>query len=275
MMDFILFCILGILTVAIAVFGGHVSSNNPKHRIVFYVMGFISIILIIITGYRTYLTQIAAINTAERLDKTITSLKDTSKAIENISTETVRIGRINSALQERLLDQTKTIVDLSKESINTAIGGDSFGHIEVLRPWAPDSITPVFIHQGKYPLYGVIARFTDQEKWRKMSELPSRLSTSDLLSYFPERHIGDTTEIRALRLAPIPISNNAEHSFNISFTARNRSWVQSLKLISIDGKYFVATQVHSTKGQKRDKLLHEHIDDGFPRNEKGEIEWYK
>ena len=84
MTDLILFCLLGTLTVAIAVFGGYVSSNNRRHRITFYIMGGISIIVILLTGYRTYLAQIAAKESTYRLDKTITSLSDTSKAIVNM-----------------------------------------------------------------------------------------------------------------------------------------------------------------------------------------------
>jgi hypothetical protein len=71
LLDFILYCALGIMTVIVAVLGGHVSSNNIRHRMYFYVLGGISVVLIITTGYRSYLAQEKAEVTSNRLDKTI------------------------------------------------------------------------------------------------------------------------------------------------------------------------------------------------------------
>jgi len=269
--DFILFCLLGTSIVAIAVFGGYVSSNNRRHRITFYIMGGISFILILFTGYNTYLARTAAETAARRLDDSIKSLETSSKAITTMSAETVRVGHLNTQLQERLLEQTKTITSLSKESINTTTGGSSFGYISLLNICSSDSWIPAFVHIGKYPLYGVSARITDLDKFRKM---PKDSSLLDWFSANTNIDIGDIVEgfgkLYFEKSIPI-VRDNVEHSYNIFITARNGYWMQFLKVINLNGKCSTATRIYKEGTPK--KLVFEQIMDDFRRNHKGKIDW--
>jgi hypothetical protein len=272
MIDLALFILLGIVTVALAVFGGHVSSGKIKHRIAFYVMGGISIVLIIIMGWRNYLAQVETQKASDRLDSSIESLKKSSEAIANMSKETVRIGQLNTQLQERLLQQSKTISGLSKECIDTAKGGNSFGYISGLNICSSDHWIPTFVHKGKYPLYGVSARIVDLEKWREISKGAS------LLQHFSadtDINVSDTVEGwgRIYFNKSLPITRDGkEHAYNVFIFARNGSWSQQLKVINVNGECSYASRVYRDGG-KKENLLFEHISDDFRKNYKGDIDW--
>jgi hypothetical protein len=271
MIDFILYILLGIVTVIIAVLGGHVSSGNRKHRYTFYILGAISVVLIIFTGYQNYLTQTEGDKSRKQLADSIESLKNTSLIIANMSKETLRVGSLNTQLQERLLEQSKNITNLSVQSIKTSTGGDSFGYIMATAPWWINAWMPSFVFKGKYPLYGVEARIVDIDLYTNtpITTLPEVV----IRSMQETLKIGDVAADEHIGKLYIPISmstTSEEHSFNIFFTARNGSWSESLKLVNKNGKYLQALQV-----RRGDKVLFEQIADGFPRNQKGDINWYK
>ena len=264
------------------------STDNRKHRIVFYLLGGLSIILIFLIGYRTYLAQIDAKEMAgqaaaatKRLDITIASLKDSSEAIANMSAETVRIGNLNTGLEKQALKQSKTITYLSEQAIKTTTGGDSFGYIEAMKPWGSSSWLPLFKSKGKYPLYEVKALIVDFEKdspikkggkrYASLQEAIDELTLKNINISIGD--IGEKNETMSKVFNhPIPLSAGSEHSYNILFSARNGSWEESLKIVNANGKQVEAIQVRRRIGDK--KLLFEQIDDGFPRNSKGEIDWY-
>jgi hypothetical protein len=271
MIDLVLFILLGIVTVALAVFGGHVSSANRKHRIAFYAMGGISVVLIVLIGLRNYEAQI-------RLDKSIDSLQKSSETVANMSKETVRIGQLNTQLQERILQQSKTISGLSKECINTAIGGDSFGYVSADDLCFTNRWIPKLIIKGKYPLYAVQATIFDIGKLMKLLNQPN----STLAQFDSERktiNFGDPViaGYGVDTMAPdktFPITGDGmEHRYAVSVFARNGTWKQELKVINVNGKCSYATRVYKDNDKKRN-LLFEDISDEFPIDRKA-IKWSK
>ena len=270
MIDAILYILLGLMTVGMTVLGGFLSSTTVRHKVGFLVLASISVVLIFFTGLRNHEAQ-------TRLDKSLDTLQKSSETVLNMSQETVRIGRANTELQERVLEQSKDITKLSKQSINTATGGDSFGYIAAIKPWSANSWMAVFIPKGKFPLYNVHARMVDLERFAKIKDRLSQMPISEIFEGNIDLDIGDVAATGAngkLFTTPIPTSDASEHSFNIYFSARNGSWMQSLKLARINGESLQATQVRTDEGIKN-KVIFEQIDNGFPRNKKGEIEWFK
>jgi len=216
MTNLILICLLGILTIAISVLGSQ--SNKRWHRNTVRIMGGISVILVVSTAYN-------AKETTDRLDKTIATLNNTSKTILDMSAETIRVGQLNTKLQERLLEQSKTITGLSKECIDTATGGDSFGYIATLNICSSDHWIPTFIQKGKYPLYGVTATIVDIAKFRKILE--SGLTWSNAFLADTVIDIGDTVEGHGRFLGKeLPIARDGqEHAYNVQ---REHRLVKSL-----------------------------------------------
>ncbi|MEW5992867.1 MAG: hypothetical protein AB1744_00530, partial [Candidatus Zixiibacteriota bacterium] len=80
--------------------------------------------------------------------------------------------------------------------------------------------------------------------------------------------IGNMIRNTASTFRPFNLGTSARRDFNIFFSARNGLFTQLLRMRKVDGKWFYATKV-----QKQDKVIFEKIDDKFPRNDIGEIEW--
>lgn len=265
MTDLVLFCLLGILSTTIAVLGGYLSSTNYKYRIAFYVLGGISVILVIFAGYRTHLAQTAAKNESKRLD-------DTIRAIKNMSEEAVRIGTLNTQLESQLLEHSKAITDLSKQAISTATGGDSFCYLHVQPTESGTEWVPSFFHSGKYPIYGVQTRVVDLEKFREILKEHQRLTFRDASETLI--NVGDMTVGTSLPMwnIRIPWSDAPAHAFNVFFSGRNGLWDQQIRLRKINGQWVRATIVQKRTG-KKSEILFSQIDQSFPRNAKGQVNW--
>ncbi len=61
-------------------------------------------------------------------------------------------------------------------------------------------------------------------------------------------------------------------AFNIFFSSRNDQFVQFLRFMKLGERWFVAYRVESQG--RGDNVLHETIQEGYPRNDAGEVEWH-
>ncbi len=244
------------------------SSTNTKQKYVFYALGIISVALILLTGIRNCQIQREGDKSRKQLADSIDSLKNTSIAIVNMSKEALRVGSLNTQLQEQLLEQSKTITSLSKQSIKTAIGGNSFCYIAMFNP-TPDGWLPVVIHVGKYPLYDVQARVVDIEKAVSTNgkSLSRVLFKTDIFL-----QLGNIAEheVQLPTLDYIKWDASSKHSYNIFYGGRNGMWTQILRIRNINGQWVQATRVDRVDGAKSTKI-YENIPINFPRNKDGGI----
>jgi hypothetical protein len=146
--DFVLSCLLGFITVAIAVLGGYISSSNRKHRIAFYALGAISVALILITGYRNFRVQVVADIAQQRLASSVDNLG-------RATGEIARVQELNTQLQQRLLEQSQNITSLAQENISQVTGRGTFCYFIVapnLGAGNPISFPLQVLVRGKYPM---------------------------------------------------------------------------------------------------------------------------
>jgi hypothetical protein len=144
MLDVIFFWLLAILAVAISVLG--VTSNDPKYRFMFYVLGTMSVVLIIVTGYRNYQVQKAADAAQQDLTSKVADLRTATAEIS-------RVQDLNTKLQNRLLTQSGTIASLARESVSQMTG--TFCYFMVapnLGSGNPVSFPLQLWVHGKYPM---------------------------------------------------------------------------------------------------------------------------
>ena len=116
---------LGVITVFMAVLGGIVSAHAPTklwHRIVyastFVLAGAMSIWLVI---------RISNENAAASRELSV-ALKNLGNSTTNIAAMTA----LNTQLQERLLNHSDTITNLSKQNIAAVTGGNTFCYVSVV-----------------------------------------------------------------------------------------------------------------------------------------------
>jgi uncharacterized membrane protein len=76
MTDLLLYIFLGLIVNTLAVLGGHVATENRKYRRAFYVLGFLALLIIIITGVRNYQSSLKASNDFISLKNAVSEQRD-------------------------------------------------------------------------------------------------------------------------------------------------------------------------------------------------------
>jgi hypothetical protein len=215
---------LGIIMVIMAVLGAAVSIYGPAKMFAKIIL---IAVFIVLGAYAVYLNSIQAAKNARASADLKTSLADLGTALK----ETARIQNLNSKLQERLLEQTKTITSLSRKSIDTTLGGDSFCYMIIASAQTSGGV-PIFSHVGKYPLYGVSARIVDFEKFDLIKDKIQNMTVEQVFADDITINLGDLIpDTASARWGnPIKWSADFKHAYNIFYSARNGLWTQLLRI---------------------------------------------
>jgi hypothetical protein len=177
-----------------------------------------------------------------------------------------------STFNATLTQKNNEIAQLQLESANAITGGNSFAYMLLQVPDHKTGSTaiPVFIHQGKYPLYDVQARVVDLDEHVRLTAAKDFISASKAL-------LG--TSISVGNLTPgfsstggivLPHPSGQNFSYNIFFVARNGSWVQSLRMRWTGNGWALANKVI---GGPENKELFREVSADYPLNDKGEVDW--
>jgi hypothetical protein len=187
--------------------------------------------------------------------------------------EIKRLTDLNTQLQEKL-------VELSKQSIETVTGGDSYSYLR-FPTFDQTGGFPIILHEGKFPLYDLEVQIVDLNRFEQST---AKLKQPSLQQYF----LSSTAAVlkvgtlapnqgHAILGKPVPFTNE-QPKFRIFFKARNGFWDQDLLLRKVKGEWLHAMRVHRELwGQENNprQLLFTKIDDGFPTGANGKIEWPK
>ena len=160
-----------------------------------------------------------------------------------------------------------------EELISTITGGDSFCII------VPGGIrnktwSPLIFHAGKYPLYNVQVKIFDYKNIECLRE-QSKLSLVELEKCYTVMNVGDISNKALPTIFPaitLPVDEKYK-KYNIFFTAKNGAWTQFLRFHVFEGGGMIsATKVETGAGSST-KIIYQKIDDSFPRNAHGDIDW--
>jgi hypothetical protein len=212
----------------------------------------------------------------QRLATSVAVLSQTANDSKRLAEETGRMQRLNTELQERLLESSKTIARLAKTGISTATGGDSFAYVHLLAPrWGIDAAFLQLFHRGQYPLYDVTMHIYD--------EVPREGEATPRTAFSRIEHFQTIVPGAVGLLDPntsglmeagsgFSFANQERIHFDVSFQARNGSWYQGLSSRRVNGTWLTATRVFKRIG-KKDLLILEIVDPGFPKNAAGQVLW--
>lgn len=208
--------------------------------------------------------------------KLANSIENLNKGAEEIS----RVQKLNTELQQKLLEssgrilsQGETISGLSRQAIETTTGGESFCHMSLMGDPNNRTMTPVFLHVGKNPLYEVKARIVNfqlvdplaRQKPLPIDQIMARDKHMPLGEIIPESAWIDHQQVVDFN------ADKAERQdYRIFFNARNGYWEQDLIWQKTDKGWAVATRVFRQEGTKR-RLVFTNIDKGFPRRK---LKWH-
>jgi hypothetical protein len=139
-----------------AVLGGIVSAHAPTK--LFHKIAYVSAFVVAGAASIWLVIRISNENAAasRELGTALKNLGDSTASIANMTA-------LNVQLQGRLLQESDTIADLSKQNIATVTGGDSFCYIDFEPALNGVGVMRV-IRVGKYPLRGVSAQIMDQAR---------------------------------------------------------------------------------------------------------------
>jgi len=156
----------------------------------------------------------------------------------------------------------KTVSGLA-EDIKAITGVDSFCYFTL----TSSGQIPTLVHQGKYTLYDLDARFVDQKVPFVFNAETLTLSTL---------RIGDfpVGSAQVAVGAKFPYSPTGQRDVNIFFGARNGFWTENYHGLFVQGKWAEAIRVlrHDSESRK-DITIFQRIDKSFPREKNGSVGW--
>ncbi len=176
-------------------------------------------------------------------------------------------------LNKSVAEKSEEIVALNRTIVSSVTGGDSFCYLDFTR--TPAATTDLFlVHQGKYPLFDLTIRVVDVEKFKSIASGPG-VTLQDVLQADALRQtVGTVIPSSSITLSdrwPLPASGRKD--YNVFFSARNGFFIQLIRLRRIDGVWKRALKVTRDNEKGETITLLEKVDDGFPRDKAGQVEW--
>jgi hypothetical protein len=176
-------------------------------------------------------------------------------------------------------EDAKQIYEAQNEGFRQVTGGDSFCYLKIL-PSGATNLDLAILHEGKYPISDISLRFVDSDQLA--GPAPPGLSAMDRILKAQISIPVGTLPVKGFRLVgriQIP-AGIMEKEYLASFTARNGSWDQSIRLRRTNaGDWRVALKVNERPGQVTfaeldgpTKLLFHKVDPDFPVKSNHEVQ---
>jgi hypothetical protein len=166
------------------------------------------------------------------------------------------------AVESRIQAVTEHLETQTKELLGHVTGGASFCYVQVGRQGGNSTLW-LLIHGGgsTYPMYSVSATIVDVDS----------LSEDLRLGREFERNfdIGEVSPGVARTLDWFDLGYGSSRNFNVFLYARNGSSTQRVRFRRVSGEWRWATQVVNRRGD----ILHTQIDEDYPRNAGGAVDW--
>ncbi len=174
-----------------------------------------------------------------------------------------------STMEARFEELLTEIERKTNEMIGHISGGNSFPYFQI---GMIDSTTNtgvlMAIHEGEHPLYDVTARIVDLQKFE---QIKNNISLANMSYSDTNISVGNMIPSHASMVQQWKLENDLEQSYNVFFTARNGSFTQFIRLHKINGNWVSAIKVTN----RANEVLHEKIDDNYPRDANGNVCWEK
>lgn len=198
----------------------------------------------------------------------------------------IRQSKFDSELRQK----NDEIAKLNHKIANSITGGESFCYLELLRIQDLSEKRMLSVaHQGNYPVYDVEMSIMDKVKYKKLTlgKTKSGYATLDILKAQSDASIHfelgnlPPNSTKPLRNESgnmfIDLSNLDHVEFQVTINTRNGFIYQNLILKKINGDWKKASRVLGHPDRFDDKRLDRSllidIEDGFPLNEDGEVNW--
>jgi len=177
------------------------------------------------------------------------------------------IGAIWASVQQS--NKTNEITELNKQILNTSTGGDSFPYFVPSFSSSssfPESLT--ILSEGKYPIYDLSYRVTDLDDFETAQKNPD--AKKNVLNIGIENAVGNLPPNAAMS-SGLTMREKEYTRLTVQFTTRNKHLMQSIRIKKVGKEYKTAMCVKNTFPPN--ETLYLKIDDGYPLNKEGVVEW--
>lgn len=130
---------------------------------------------------------------------------------------------------------------------------------------------------GQYPLFDVSVRIADLEKMNALHEQMKNMTMDAMMQASKLLNVGNMTPNTAITRNDVrwDLPTEVERmAYNIFINARNGNFVQTYNFRRVNGHWKRAYRVFRQAAGEQ-KPLYEWANDDYPRNDKGEIEWFE
>ena len=179
------------------------------------------------------------------------------------------ISGLQSAANDKILEQAETIVSQATRIEQLITGGDGFAYIALSPTTNPNQLLIIAINHGEFPLYDVFARIADVTNVRPNMTGPELMALPD-----QNIEIGNMVGGAGVRTTSYVTfsANETVRNFNIFFNGRNGFWTQLERCRKINGNWVTATRVFRRGANDETEELFESIREGYP-TQNGQVDW--
>ncbi len=158
-----------------------------------------------------------------------------------------------------------------KPGASSITGSASFAYII---PTFFDSThdTPMLtlVHQGEYPLYDLTVRILDMDTFEKRARQNN--SDSDKLREEVQMRVSNIAPNQTSLLKTVQLDSDPLR-WNLFFSARTGFFTELLRVRRVGNEWKTALKVIRTRPPRKDQVLLERIDSGYPLGKDGQVEW--
>lgn len=173
----------------------------------------------------------------------------------------------------KILDQNNEISRLQSITQHTVIG-KGYCFIDLVGGnRSNDSQTIGIINPGEYPIYDLHFRLVDLGDYEKILNRKGHLDFSDLQSIEKIEQFGEIGSNRVLTYATWHLPDSGSQDINIFISSRSGFFEQYMRLRKIDGVWQRALQVARRSQEGGLEVLDERIDDRYPKDANGKVQW--
>lgn len=171
-----------------------------------------------------------------------------------------------------LTQKNERIRELSEKVSETLTGGDSFCYLQLIRfDGDPTLSQTALIHSGKYPLYDVSLTIIDPDEPYRMEK--GKLDWNDVINKQHVIRVGNLSPNQTTIVQGLTLPQRDIIRLNILISARNGFISERLRSVRQGDKWAQALTANTVGTTDAAKVLIEMIDDAFPRNAEGKVEW--
>jgi hypothetical protein len=163
-------------------------------------------------------------------------------------------------MEGRLVSLINGLDSATDRMINNVTGGNSFPYIQIAIDGGKNSGRLVVIHNGEYPIYDLVIRMVDVNKF---TALVGNLNLNNIKTTESIFDVGNMTPGHASIMGSWSTTEESSQDYNIFFVARNGAFTQQLRLRKVNGEWLRATRVTRRNGNELDEVFQK-VDEGFP-----------